>query len=152
MRNAIARLVSLFPATGDAAIEANTFNAATANEQARARDFLAGQYSICDRPEPFWQARRADALPEPLARKRDLFAARGRIPMFDDEMFEEEDWAAMFDAGGLIPRRHDAMADLLPVDAIEAHMAAVRARIIAAVRTMPSHAQALAAVRQRMAA
>ena len=136
----IARLIQLWPADRHAVVEAAAFNRATAGEQLRARDFLIGQYAAAGRPGAFWDARRAATLPEPLAAKLELFAARGRVPMFDDEPFEEEDWAAMFDAVGLVPRRHDALADLLPVATIERHFADHRARIIEAVRAMPPYA------------
>lgn len=147
----LARLIQLWPAARNAPVSAAAFNRAAAGEQARARDFLVGQYAAAGRAGAFWDARRAAALPEPLAAKRDLFAARGRLPMFDDEPFEEEDWAAMFDAMGLVPRRHDALADLLSIAAIERHLAEHRTRIIDVVRGLPPYAHTLGLCRRAVA-
>lgn len=145
----LARLIQLWPADRLAVTEAAAFNRAAAGEQLRARDFVIGQYAAAGRLGKFWDARRAAALPEPLAAKLDLFRARGRLPMFDDEIFEEEDWAAVFDAMGLVPRRHDALADRLPIATIERHFAGHRARIIEAVRSMPLYARFRATPHQR---
>lgn len=137
---ALARLIQLWPAGPHAPTEAAAFNRADAGAIEGARDFLIAHYATAGRPGAFWDARRAGALPERLMAKRDLFAARGRLPMFDEEPFEEADWAAMFDAMGLAPRRHDARADLIPIATIERHLADHRAKIIAQVRTLPPYA------------
>jgi tryptophan halogenase len=136
----LARLIQLWPATPRAPVEAAAFNRAGVAAIEGARDFLVAQYAVAGRAGGFWDDRRSASLPEHVAAKRDLFAARGRLPMYDDEPFEEEDWAAMFDAMGVVPRRYDARADLVPVDAIERHLAENRARIIARLRALPSYA------------
>lgn len=149
---AIARLIQHWPGDDGDPVAAAAFNRGTTGEQARARDFLIAHLAAVGRPGPFWQARRSVALPETVRAKRDLFAARGRLPMFDDEPYEEEDWAAMFDAMGLVPRRHDALADLIPLAAIERHLAGHRATIIDRVRTLPPYAAGVANPRGRTAA
>ena len=141
---ALARLIQHWPGDGGDPVAAAAFNRGTAGEQVRARDFLIAHYAAAGRPGPYWQARRGALLPDGVAAKRDLFAARGRLPMFDDEPYEEEDWVAMFDAMGLVPRRHDALADLIPVAQIERHLAAHRAAIIDRVRTLPPYAAVIA--------
>ena len=138
---ALAQLIQLWPAGRDAPVEAAAFNRAAAGAITGARDFVLAHYAAAGRPGAFWDARRAAPLPDTLVAKRDLFAARGRLPMFDDEPFEEADWAAIFDAMGVTPRRYDARADMLPAETIERHLAEHRARIIAQVRTMPPYAQ-----------
>ncbi len=138
---ALAQLIQLWPAGRDAPVEAAAFNRAAAGAITGARDFVLAHYAAAGRPGAFWDARRAAPLPDTLVAKRDLFAARGRLPMFDDEPFEEADWAAIFDAMGVLPRRYDARADMLPAETIERHLAEHRARIIAQVRTMPPYAQ-----------
>jgi len=147
----LAQLIQLWPADRHAPIEATAFNHATAAAIEGARDFLVAHYATAGRAGAFWDACRAAPLPERVAAKRDLFAARGRLPMFDEEPFEEEDWAAMFDAMGLVPRRHDARAARVAVDTIERHLADNRTRIIAQVRTLPPYAQAIATLRSHAA-
>ena len=143
----LAHLIQLWPAGPQAPVEAAAFNRSAAAALRGARDFLTAHYAVAGRAGAVWDDRRAAAIPETLAAKRDLFAARGRLPMYDDEPFEEEDWAVMFDAMGLVPRRYDARADVLPLAAIERHLADQRARVIAQVRTLPPYAQAMAELR-----
>ena len=145
----IAHMIQLWPAGPHAPVEAAAFNRSAAAALEGARDFLVAHYAVAGRTGAFWGDRRAAAIPETLVSKRDLFAARGRLPMYDDEPFEEEDWVVMFDAMGLVPRRHDARADLLPLATIERHLSDQRARIIAHVRTLPPYAQAMAGLRAR---
>jgi tryptophan halogenase len=142
----LAQLIQLWPAGPHAPVEAAAFNRSAAAAMQGARDFLVAHYATAGRAGAFWDERRAAAIPETLAAKRDLFAARGRLPMYDDEPFEEEDWAVMFDAMGLVPRRYDARADVLPLATIERHLADQRARIIAQVRALPPYAQAMASL------
>jgi tryptophan halogenase len=144
---ALARLIQLWPATRRAPVEAAAFNRAGGRTMEGARDFIVAHYAVAGRAGAFWDERRAMTLPVRLAAKRDLFAARGRLPMFDDEPFEVEDRAAMFDAMGLVPRRYDALADLVPMSVIERHLAEHRARIIAQVRTLPPYTRSVAPVR-----
>ncbi|WP_380787721.1 tryptophan 7-halogenase [Sphingomonas sp. R86521] len=136
----LAQLIQLWPADPHAPVEAAAFNRAAASAIEGARDFVVAHYAVAGRPGAFWDERRAASVPATVAAKRDLFAARGRLPMVDDEPFEEEDWAAIFDALGVIPRRHDPRADVVPLDTIERHLASHRARIIAQVRALPPYA------------
>ncbi len=83
--------------------------------------------------------RYAPSAPDSLAYKLVSFASAGRMPMYDDDMFEDADWIALLDAQGLHPRRHDALAGSVPVDRIDQHLAWLREAIIAGVKTMPPH-------------
>lgn len=123
------RVIDLFPATPDARIEAASFNRAAAEEQACARDLVHA---------PFVAAARTTCAASPaLAGKLALYRSRGRVPLRDGDIADEDEWAMLFDAMGIIPERYDALADGISIEAIEAHMASVRARAIDAVRTMP---------------
>lgn len=137
----LALLIQLWPAAPHAPIEAAAFNRAIAAALDGARDVVIAHYAVAGRAGAFWDDRRAASLPDTLKMKLALFAARGRLPMFDDEPFEEEDWVAIFEAMGLMPRRHDARADVVPLETIEQHLADHRARIIAQVRTLPPYGQ-----------
>lgn len=126
---ALIRVIDLFPATSRAEVEAAAFNRATRDEQACARDLVMA---------PFVATGRSAGPPPPaLAAKLALYGSCGRVPLLDGDLADEDDWAMLFDALGIVPRRYDALADGLPVERIEAHLAAVRAQAIAAVRAMP---------------
>lgn len=140
----LAQLIQLWPAERRAPVEAAAFNRFAANAMTGARDFVIAQKAVARGLRAFGNERSDPMLPESVAAKRTLFAARGRLPMFDDEPFEEEDWVVMFDAMGLMPRRYDARADVLPIAAIQQHFCDHRARIIAQVRALPPYAHAMA--------
>ncbi|WP_375271058.1 tryptophan 7-halogenase [Sphingomonas sp.] len=142
--SSLARLIQLWPANSLAPVEAVAFNRATAAAWDGARDFVVAHHNVAGRAGPFWDERRAVVMPERLEAKRALFAARGRVPMFDEEPFDEADWTAMFDALGLVPRRYDARADRIALTAIEQHLAEQRTRAIAQVRALPRYIDAMA--------
>jgi tryptophan halogenase len=143
IQRGLARLITLLPATPDASVEAAEYNRVSANELDGVRDFLAMHYATTTRAGPFWDAVRATELPERAAYKRTLFEATGRIVMYDDEMFDAEDWVTLFEAQGIRPRRHDALADGFSLEEIERHFARVRQEVIEAVRAMPPYPAAL---------
>jgi tryptophan halogenase len=140
VQSALARLVMLFPASAQASVEAAEYNRMTINELERARDFLIAHYATNRRAgDPFWDAVLTSTPPEGVLYKLQMFASAGRMPMFDEEMFEEEDWIALLDAQGLHPRRHDALSGSVPIERIERHLAELREAIISGVKTMPQH-------------
>jgi len=51
-----------------------------------------------------------------LARKCDVFAARGRIPVEDYEVFSKAEWLTALLASGLAPRHYDRLVDRLTLD------------------------------------
>jgi tryptophan halogenase len=59
-------------------------------------------------------------------------------------MFEESEWAALFDSFGVRPRRYDARADAIPVDRIRQHFASIRKIMLEAAARLPSHRDYLA--------
>ena len=144
VQSALARLVTLFPNSGEAPVEAAEYNRVTINELESARDFLITQYVTNGRVgETFWDAVRTIPPPENVAYKIALFESGGRMPMYDDDLFDEADWITLLDAQGVRPRRHDALSGTVPIERIEQHLAKMREAIIAGVKTMPPHGEYL---------
>lgn len=143
VQSALRRLLMLFPndSTGPEAAE---YNRILHGEADRARDFVIAHYKTNARTgEPLWDAARAMAVPDELQYKLDLYASRGRVPMYDEEVFERPDWVSLFDEQGVRPRRYDALADTIPEPALAQHFARLRQILIETAKTMPSHAEAL---------
>jgi tryptophan halogenase len=140
VQSALARLVSLFPYTGEAFPEAREYNRMTVNALESVRNFLISQYVTNGRAgEPFWDSIRTAVPPDAVAYKLALFGSGGRMAMGDDEMFEEADWIALLDAQGHRPRRHDALSAAVPIERIEQHLAKLRTAILAGVASLPPH-------------
>ena len=145
MHGALARLLRLFPASPNAAAEAAEYNRQANGELDRLRDRLILPYKLNGRRgEPFWDSLRDMQVPEPLAHKIALYESRGRVPLLDGDMFEEAEWAALFDSFGIRPRRYDARADALPVDRIRQHFASIRSIMLEAAARLPRHGDYLA--------
>ncbi|RYD58836.1 MAG: hypothetical protein EOP60_02835, partial [Sphingomonadales bacterium] len=146
VHNAIRRLIGLFPNTAGG-VEATEYNRITAEEADRVRDFVIAHYKTNGRTgEPFWDQARAISVPDELQYKLDLYASRGRMPMYDEEMFDRSEWIAALDGQGLHPRRYDALADTVPEPAIIQHVARLREMIVAAAKAMPGHGDTLARI------
>lgn len=143
LQNALTRLVGLLPAAPGGP-EPAEYNRLAASEADRVRDFAILHYKTNGRTgEPLWDQARAVPVPETLAQKLDLYASRGRLPVYDEELFDPEEWIAVFDGQGVRPRRHDALADAIPEPQLRAHAARIREVIVDAVRRMPHHGATL---------
>lgn len=145
LHRALARLLRLFPASSEAPAEAAEYNRSTNEELDRLRDRLILPYKLNGRRgEPFWDQVRYMAVADPLAHKIALYESRGRVPLLDGDMFEESEWAVLFDSFGVRPRRYDARADALPLDRIRRHFTSVRSIMLEAAARLPAHRDYLA--------
>jgi len=143
----ISKLIALFPDKRFDPVLAAEYNRLTAMQFEQVRDFIILHYKAVAREEPLWRAAAAMAIPETLERKIALFRESGRIFRFEDELFGESNWLAVLLGQGMTPRRHDPMADALPFDAVERHLAAMRRAIAAAADALPTHDHFLSANR-----
>jgi tryptophan 7-halogenase len=144
--NAIARLLSVFPHDRACRTEAAEYNRQTCEELDNARDFAILHYKANRRiGDPFWDDCRLMQVPDRLAHKIALYESTGRIALHDEESFESSDWIALFDAMNVQPRSYDAMADAIDPARIGDHLAQVRAVMLKAVASLPTHGDYLRA-------
>jgi hypothetical protein len=59
------------------------------------------------------------ALPDSLAHKIELFRERGKVARYDEQLFAEPSWVAVFLGQGVEPRDHDRLADVPPLADVE---------------------------------
>jgi len=64
-----------------------------------------------------------------LRRKCQVYAARGRIPTEDYEVFSKPEWLAALSAGGIVPRSYDRLVDRQSLSESVAFVAQTVARI-----------------------
>ena len=123
----ISQLMTLFPVEAGAFPEAELYDRIIRRLAVNLRDFQLAHYKLNRRFDmPFWDGRRDAPVPETLQRKLDLFTARGRVPLYDDETFQEQDWESLFIGNGLMPQSYDPRVDAIPE--LE-HIAQVHARL-----------------------
>ncbi|MGN6422247.1 MAG: tryptophan halogenase family protein [Asticcacaulis sp.] len=108
----LSHLISLMPVTRDCRLEREEYNRNTRSAVERIRDYQLCHYILNQRfGQPLWDHCRTLEVPDSLRYKLDLFAARGRLVVYDDETFEDDDWIAMLLGHGLIPQAYDPLAD-----------------------------------------
>ncbi len=111
IQTAIQRLIKWFPQQPDMALVRAQFNQETQQEQCHIRDFLILHYRLNQRPEPFWQQRRQQAIPASLQRIIDLFADSGRLPTMANALFGPMAWLQVMIGQNMQPRSHHPLAD-----------------------------------------
>jgi len=123
----ISQFMTLFPVDASAFREAELYDRIIRRAAVNLRDFQFAHYKLNRRFDtPLWDGCRELAPPETLQRKLDLFAARGRIPLYDDETFQEQAWESLFIGHGLMPQSYDPRVDAVPE---QEHIAQVQARL-----------------------
>ena len=122
------------------------FNRLFVMQYERVRDFLVLHYAANRREgEPLWDHVRHEPLPETLQHKIALFRARGTAPDYQYGLFARDSWLAVLIGQGIMPARHDRLADAIPLGAVEDRLRDFRDRIAAGVAMMPDHAAFVAA-------
>jgi tryptophan halogenase len=139
VQSAVERLIKLFPARAIDAADVAEFNAQTAFEWDRVRDFIILHYHLNRRPEPFWRDRAAMAIPDSLTEKIELFAANGRVFRFNEELFAEPGWLQVMVGQGLIPRGCHPLADGPSDRELSEMLALMRQAAAKPVAAMPGH-------------
>lgn len=142
-------LVRLLPANGTRQTTVAEFNRLSRAQAERLRDDATALWITNGRSgEPLWDAARTQPPSVDLKRRLDLFASRGVVPEYDDELFGPEDWVMMLHGQGLRPRRIDPLAASITEDEIMRHCTALRTRLTEALATMPPLAVVLNELRR----
>ncbi|SFN83527.1 tryptophan 7-halogenase [Sphingomonas sp. OK281] len=118
---AILRAIDLLPGCDCAPTELAEYNAQSVRQASRVRDYQAAHYLPTGRTRgPFWK--RASRLPRPdgLAHTLEQFAHRGRLPFYEDESFDTDDWHGLLLGLGVIPRVPDPIASAHPPETVAA--------------------------------
>jgi len=114
---ALAYLITLFPLDRAAHVERADYNRLIAQALDHLRDFQIAHYRLNRMiDQPVWDAARAASPPERLAWRMEVFSACGRVPHYDEESFDGEDWASVFLGHGLMPQGYDLAVDATPDD------------------------------------
>jgi tryptophan 7-halogenase len=137
----IVRLLALFPDASFAAGEREEYNRLMASELDRMRDFLILHYRATSRNDSlFWDRCREMQVPEMLAHKIRQFQSRGRVVLYDEETFSEDNWASVFLGQEIIPRRYDPLVDNLETGQLKTQLQRIRSTVRQGADSMPSHA------------
>ena len=142
---AINRLIGFFPHAGFDAADRREFNAQSAYEMERIRDFIILHYKANERDDaPLWRQCRAMPIPETLEHKMDLYRSNGRLFRQCNELFAETSWLQVMHGQRLRPRGYNPLVDLRSHDDIAALLGDVQGVIRKCLDVMPTHAEFIA--------
>ena len=147
----VSHLMTLFPVEAASFPEADGYNRSIALAGQNLRDIQCAHYAINRRfDEPFWDRCRDKRPPETLERKLEVFALTSHVPLYDEEPFEENQWAALLSGAGIFPKRYDPRIDMAPDEALIQKVQQRLRDIAVAVPNMPSAADFLKRSRERL--
>lgn len=144
IQTAIAKLMTVFPDRAFDPVDIAEYNRLAETEFVRIRDFLVLHYMATERDEPLWQYTRNMPVPDTLQHKLDLYQSRGRVFRYDEELFADTSWVAVFEGQGIVPSRYDPLVDTYDLERLRAVAAKMRATIAAGADALPSHAEYIA--------
>jgi len=131
--------MALFPVERNAFPEAERYNPEIALAGQNLRDIQCAHYALNRRfDEPFWDEYRDHTPPESLERKLEVFSLTAHVPLYDEEPFEEQQWAALLSGAGIVPRRYDPRIDVAPDETLIQKVQQRLRDIAIAVPNMPS--------------
>ncbi len=142
----ILRLLALFPDKEMSPLLAQEYNAQTAAEYERIRDFLILHYKATSRDDAeLWRYCSSMAIPDSLQYKIDHFRNYGLLVSDERELFKNPSWIAVYLGQDIVPKRAPALAAMrsgaVPV---ANRMSAISAAMDSAVAAMPRHSEFLA--------
>jgi tryptophan halogenase len=145
IQSGLARLVNLFPDSGFSQAVIDRYNAQTAFEIERIRDFIILHFCATERDDtPFWDYCRTMEIPEPLADNIRLFRDSGRFYRNAEELFALTSWVEVMIGQRILPRTYHPAVDQLSDTELRQLMEGVQRVIASCVDAMPMHQQFIA--------
>ncbi|MBC6402578.1 MAG: tryptophan 7-halogenase [Hyphomonadaceae bacterium] len=136
----IMRFLAMLPGHGFSSLLEQEYNALTAAEYERIRDFLILHYHATDREDSeFWRYCKHMPIPERLAYKIDHFRTHGMVMSDERELFTNPSWIAVYLGQGIVPKRAPAAASLRPRVPVKDRLRDIRRAMTEAVNAMPIH-------------
>ena len=140
IQTGINRLIELLPAGEISDATRDDYNARSAYEMDRVRDFIILHYHANQREgEPFWDELRAMEIPEELQHKIDLFRSSARIHTSFDELFDARAAIQVMIGQNIMPESWHPLADQLPEARLKEFLDGLERAHIEDVSRMPDH-------------
>ncbi|WOI52165.1 tryptophan halogenase family protein [Parvularcula sp. LCG005] len=137
---AIAKLMTVYPDRRFDPIDIDEYNRLTEIDYLRIRDFIILHYHATQRDDaPLWEYVRNMSIPDTLQHKYDLYGSRGRVFRYDEELFADTSWVAVFEGQGIQPDRYDPLVDTYDEEKLAAVLERMRRTIVAGVDSLPAH-------------
>lgn len=140
----IMKLIEFFPNKQMDHLYEEEFNRVMRMEIERIKDFLILHYNATDRDDTdFWNHVRTMDLPDSLSEKIELFKSTGYVAKYQEGLFLEPSWVAVYLGQRALPDKVDPRVERLSAVQINQKLQELKHRIDEVVAAMPSHSQAL---------
>ncbi|MFV3073193.1 tryptophan halogenase family protein [Niveispirillum fermenti] len=148
IQTGLSKLLDFFPGRQIDPVAVAEYNALAQAEFEAVRDFLILHYHATERSDSaFWDHCRTMDIPDSLKSRIELFRRNGRVSTRARALFTDTSWIAVMLGQGIMPESHDPLVDLHPLPAMRERMATMRARILQAAGSMPTHEAYLAGLK-----
>lgn len=144
IQDALTHLIEHFPTRHFEPGKTDEFNRVMDREYERIRDFLILHYHATSRDDsPFWNYVRSMEIPDSLKSKMELFTQQGHIVKYNDGVFLEPSWLAVYVGQGVLPEKYHPSASTLDTQQVNQMLAGLRAEVKSAVQGMSLHKHTL---------
>ena len=145
IQSGIAKLIALFPDKRFNPVERDEYNRQMQDLFEDVRDFIVLHYSATARTDSeFWNRCRTMPIPDSLARKIDLWRAKGRIFRDGLELFGTTSWVAVMLGQNIVPDSHEPAADALDPDRVGEALEQMRRNYAETAERLPAHGEFIA--------
>ncbi|WP_395622914.1 tryptophan halogenase family protein [Sphingomonas daechungensis] len=140
IQTGVNRLLELLPAGEISETARDSFNARSAFEMERLRDFVILHYHANGRQdEPFWDELRTMELPQSLRQRIDLFRQSGGVFPSLDELFDLRGWVQVMIGQGIIPERWHPLANQIEEEKLRQFLEMTEQAYIREAEGLPDH-------------
>ena len=144
-QSAVQRVLDLLPSRDCRDVELREYQRRSEDQAVRVRDFLALHYLRSGRSEgALWRRLQSIAPPDSLAHTLDQFETRGRLPFFEEELFDRDSWLAVLFGLGIRPRAQQPTAARVDPARSDPAMKAFADRLAALPAQLPPYRDYLA--------
>ncbi|PAX06743.1 tryptophan halogenase family protein [Sphingomonas lenta] len=142
IQSGIAKLIALFPDRRFDPVERDEYNRQMRDLYEDVRDFIVLHYKATRRSDsPFWDRCRTMEIPDSLARKIDLFRAKGRVFRDGLELFATTSWVAVCFGQHVVPDEHEPAVDALDEDKVAQALEQMRRGYQEVAEQLPTHGE-----------
>lgn len=139
---AIMRLLQMFPSQGIAQSVVDEYNAQSASEIERIRDFIVLHYKLTERQDsPFWQYCKNMEIPAELNHRMQLFKESGKSYQVEGELFRLDSWTQVMLGQGLKPEQYHPMVNTMAEKELAQFLANLKQQVDNTVSALPAHHQ-----------
>ena len=142
---AIMKLIEFFPREKFDAPVTDEYNRLMAIEYDRIKDFLILHYHATERTDSdFWNYCRTMSIPDSLQHKMDLFRSQGHVERYNNGLFLEPSWVAVYLGQRVVPKHYHPGVDLENKDKLASYLDNMKQSYRQVVDAMPSHTDSIA--------